>query len=123
MTSSNVNQIIGALIEFKPSSYDADLTMDGTAQSAALASGARRLRVVNRGATTEGIRIAFGTSADNAEANLTISTGAATTGLFLNAAADGNGEIILGIPDNATHYAVANAAASDTQVVNITQGT
>lgn len=105
-----------------PSSYDADLTMDGTAQGVALSSGARVIEVINRGATTEAIRVAFGTSELNAEANLTISTGAATTGRYIPSPADGKGEAILGVPANATHYAVANAVASDTQVVSIIQG-
>ena len=111
---------------FKPSSYDANLTMDGTAQSVALASGvslgAGRIHVANTGATTEAIRVAFGTSAANAEANLNIAAGAATTGYYIAAIADGIGEAILGVPELATHYAVANAVASDTQVVAITQG-
>lgn len=109
---------------FTPSSYDSTLTMDGTAQSVALVGGARKLHVANLGATTEAIRVAFGTSAANAEANLTISTGAATTGFYISAAADNaaNSAVILGIPALATHYAVANAVAADTQTVAVTQG-
>ena len=127
---ANGNSAQGSAIKtadgFKPSSYDANLTMDGTAQSVALASGvalgAGRIHVVNTGATTEAIRVAFGTSAANAEANLTISAAAATTGHYIPAIADGVGEALLGVPALATHYAVANAVASDTQVVAITQG-
>ena len=107
---------------FRPSSYDVDLTMDGTAQSVILVTGAGRIRVVNKGATTEGIRIAFGTSAANAEANLTIAAGAATTGLLLPPNADGIATILLGVPENATYYAIAKDTASDVQVVNTTQG-
>lgn len=113
---------------FTPSSYDADLTMNGTAQSGALASGvARGLGAVyfgNLGATTEAIRVAFGTSAADAEGNLTISAAAATTGHYIPALADGgaNAFQILGVPANATHYAVANAVAADTQTVTVTQG-
>jgi hypothetical protein len=111
---------------FKPSQYDADLTMNGTAQAVALASGVSlgdgRIHVVNRGATTEAIRVAFGTSAANAQANLNISAAAATTGYYIPAIADGIGEAVLGVPALATHYAVANAVAADTQVVSITQG-
>lgn len=135
-TSGDATELLGSggashvMDGFKPSSYDADLTMDGTAQSVALASGVKegagRVRVTNRGASTEAIRFAFGTSAANAEANLTISAAAATTGLFIPAAvstADQSGvTIILGVPSNATHYAVANAVAADTQVVSIEQG-
>lgn len=112
---------------FVPSSYDVDLTMNGTAQGVALATGVKngggKIRIVNRGATTEAIRVAFGTSEANAEANLAISAAAATTGYWIGTAADGHkAEVILGVPADATHYAVANAVASDTQVVSVTQG-
>ena len=110
---------------FIPSQYDADLTMDGTGQAVALASGATRIHVVNRGATTEAIRVAFGTSSANAIANLTVAAAAATTGFYMTAAADNShGAVaVIGVPASATHYAVANAVAADTQVVSITQGT
>lgn len=111
---------------FRPVSYDANLTMDGTAQSVALAStvasGCGRVHVVNTGATTEAIRFAFGTSAANAEAGLTIAASAATTGFYIPAAAEGGKPETLGVPSYATYYAVANAVASDTQVVAVTQG-
>ena len=110
-------------IAFTPSQYDADLTMNDTAQAVALATGALKVKVVNRGATTEAIRFAFGTSAANAQANLTIVSGAATTGDYLPSAADqGDGEMVYGVPALATYYAVANALASDVQIVSITQG-
>lgn len=112
---------------FKPSQYDADLTMDGTAQAVELASGVKlgdgRIHVANNSVTsTEAIRVAFGTSAANAQANLNIAAGAATTGYRIPSTADGIGEAILGVPANATHYAVANAVAADVQVVSVTQG-
>lgn len=107
---------------FTPSSYDADLTMNGTAQSVALADGATKLRIVNQGATTEDIRLAFGTSAADAESNLTITAAAATTGMLIQAQADNGSAEIIGVPRLATHYAVANAVAADTQTVSITQG-
>jgi hypothetical protein len=109
---------------FVPSTYAADLTMDGTAQSVALATGVTKLYVVNRGATTEAIRVAFGTSASDAEGNLNISAAAATTGYFIPAAADAGAAsvITLGVPTTATHFAVANAVAADTQAVAVTQG-
>jgi len=109
---------------FKPSSYDADLTMDGTAQAVAIASGAGRVRIYNQGATTESIRFAFGASAADAQANLTIVTAAATTGILIPAQADNASQClqVLGIPEEATHYAVANTVAADVQVVNIIQG-
>lgn len=113
---------------FKPSQYDADLTMDGTAQSVALATGVKlgagRVEFSNLGATTESIRIVFGTSAANAEANLNIAGGLATTGNYVGAAAEVGSESVKlrGVPALATHYAVANAVASDVQVVSVTQG-
>jgi len=108
---------------FSPGSYFPDLTMDGTGQALALATGTLKLKVVNRGVTTESIRVAFGTSSANAIANLTITTGAATTGDYIASSADqGDGTIIYGVPANATYFAVANAVAADTQVVSITQG-
>jgi hypothetical protein len=107
---------------FTPSQYDADLTMDGTAQSVALATGASKLRIVNTGATTEDIRLVFGSSASAAETNLGIAAAAATTGMVIQPEADGVGTVVIGVPSGATHYAVANAVASDTQVVNVTQG-
>lgn len=113
---------------FKPSQYDADLTMDATGEALALASGvslgAGRVYVVNRGVTTEDLRVAFGTSEANALANLTIAAGAATTGIYLPSNVDipGAGHILLGVPANATHVAAGPATAGDTQAVSITQG-
>lgn len=109
--------------DFRPSVYAADLTMNGTAQAVAIASGATKLRVSNRGATLKAIRLAFGTSASEAQANLTIVSAAATTGMYIFAPADGfQGSQIIGIPSLATHFAVANAVAADVQVVSIEQG-
>lgn len=108
---------------FRPSNYDPDLTMDGTAKVIALASGCMQVDVTNRGVTTEAIRCAFGTSSANAAANLNISTGAATTGRWIGAAADGfDPHKQFTRPSNATHFAVANAVASDTQIVSVVQG-
>ncbi len=107
---------------FSPSQYDADLTMDGTAQSVALATGVGKVKVVNRGATTEAIRFAFGTSALNAESNLNIAAAEATTGDYIPSIADGEPADPYKVPALATHYAVANAVALDVQVVSITQG-
>ena len=113
---------------FTPSSYDTDLTMDGTAQGVALASGVKlgvgKVQFANRGATTKAIRVAFGTSELDAEGNLNIAAAAATTGYYIPAAAEGGPQsvVVFGVPALATHYAVANAVASDTQVVSVTQG-
>lgn len=109
---------------FTPSVYSTELTMDGTAQSGALSSGTLKVQFVNLGATTEAIRVAFGTSAADAEGNLNISAAAATTGYYIPAATQSpSGHIVtLGVPKAATHYAVANAVASDTQTVIVNQG-
>jgi len=111
---------------FRPVAYDADRVMNGTAQGfaldAAVSLGQGRLYVVNTGAATEAVRIAFGTSELDAEANLTHSTNRATTGVYLHAPADGPGAILLGVPSDATHYALENAFAADTQTVVVTQG-
>ncbi len=112
---------------FMPLTYAVDLTMNNTAQGIALAAttslGKGRIRVTNLGATTEAIRVAFGTSELNAEANLTIDTNRATTGVYVPAAIDGlNPTVLLAAPHNATHFAVANAVAGDTQVVAVEQG-
>lgn len=108
---------------FRPSVYAADLTMNGTAQVVAIATGATKLRVSNRGATGKAIRLAFGTSSSEAAANLAVVAAAATTGTYIAAPADGfQGSHIIGIPALATHFAVANAVAADVQVVSIEQG-
>ena len=111
---------------FTPSDYDTDLTMNGTAQGVVLATGVAlgqgSVHFNNRGATTEAVRIAFGTSELDAESNLNISAAAATTGYYLEATADGPGTVVLKVPATSTHYAVGNAVASDTQVVAVTQG-
>lgn len=114
--------VIGA--RFTPSSYDADLTMDGTAQTGALASGATAVQFGNLGATTEAIRVAFGTDAADAASNLNIAAAAATTGYYIPAATQGgaNAFVVLGASKLSTHYAVANAVAADTQTVTVTQG-
>lgn len=113
---------------FTPSSYDADLTMDGTAQTGALATGVKLgqgvVQFCNLGATTEAIRVAFGTSAADAGNNLNIAGSLATTGYYIPAAADAGSAafVVLGVPLDATHYAVANAVLGDTQTVAVNQG-
>ena len=120
----NRTKITEGAATFTPSSYDATLTMNGTGQAGALATNAQKVYFGNLGATTEAIRVAFGTSSADAIANLTISAAAATTGFYIPAAADAgaNAFQVLGVPELATHYAVANAVAADTQDVTVTQG-
>ena len=112
---------------FTPSTmYSSVLTMDDTATTnvVAITASTTRIRFCNLGATTEAVYIAFGTSAANASANLTHSTNHATTGIYLPAAADvGAGSIIeVGVPALATHFAVENAVAGDTNTVSYMQG-
>lgn len=127
-TDSNNNPAVAMVakggIAFTPSSYDADLTMDATGEALALATGVLKVRVVNKGVTTEDLRVAFGTSEADALSNLTIAAGAATTGVYLYANADSAGDhkITLGVPANATHIAAAPATAGDTQSVSMSQG-
>jgi len=112
---------------FTPLTYAANLTMDGTATTnvVAIATGATRVRVANLGATTEAIYFVFGTSSANATANLTHVTNLATTGVYIPAAVQGGSQsvAVLGVPYLATHFALENAVASDTQDVNVIQGT
>ena len=113
---------------FKPSQYDADLTMDATGEALALATGVKlgagRVHIVNQGATTEAIRVAFGISESDALTNLTIVTNAATTGYYMPSNVDvpGAGTAVLGVPALATHIAIGPAVAADTQLVSVTQG-
>ena len=98
--------------------------MNQTAQSEALATGTEKVQIVNLGATTEDLRIAFGESASAAEANLTHSTNHATTGYYMLAQAEGGAQSIavLGVPSTAKHIAYENATAGDTQNIIVNQG-
>lgn len=125
---SDGNYVVGGAANvadgFKPSSYNPDLTMSATGEAVAIATGTTRLRIANRGATTEAIRVAFGTDAADALANLTIAAGAATTGLYVPAAAEGGSQsvIVLGMPALAQSIGIGPAVAGDTQLVAVTQG-
>lgn len=109
---------------FTPADLSDNLTMDGTAQVIALSADTTKLQITNLGATTEAIRVAFGASSAEATANLTISTGAATTGYYIPAIADAGAGAVRepGVPSDATHVAIANAVAADTQTVLVVQG-
>ena len=111
---------------FMPGSYDPDLTMNGTAQSGAIATGATKLQFCNLGLTTEAIRVAFGSTALEAEGNLNIVAAAATTGYYIPSLTDaGAGAcVVLVVPTAALggFYAVANAVALDVQIVAVNQG-
>lgn len=110
---------------FRPSSYNADINMDGTAKTFAVPAGATKAMIYNKGTAAKGIRVAFGTSTLDAGNNLTLSGGAATTGVPIPARADdpANSRTILGVPTGMTHLAVANDTALDTQAVSVVFGT
>lgn len=114
----------GNHVVFVPSTYSADLTMDATGESLALATGVTKVYVVNQGVTTEDLRVAFGTSAADAITNLAIAAGAATTGYYLPSNVDipGAGIVTLGVPSGANYIACAPGTAGDTQAVSIVQG-
>ena len=109
---------------FTPGTYSADLTMDADGESLALADGTKKVYIVNQGATTEDLRVAFGTDAADAITNLAIAAGAATTGYYLPSNADvaGAGIVTLGVPSGANYIACAPGTAGDTQAVSIVQG-
>lgn len=114
-----------------PSAYQADLTMGNDPQTIALATGVKLgggvFEVLNKGVSGEGIRFTFGTSAANAEANLTITgtgaTAVATTGDWVGSVADGyNPRLARQVPSNATHVSVMRDTGGDTQSVSTMQG-
>lgn len=113
---------------FVPSSYDAnlDVTVAGTPVSMSLPTGvsrgAGRIHVTNLGATSENMRLAFGTSIANAENNLTVSGGIGTTGMTIVPVVDGGQPQEIGVPVNAVAVAVVNAVASDTPEMAVVSG-
>lgn len=112
---------------FKPSCYAADIAMNGIAQAIPLAVGiklgAGLVRITNRGTAGEAIRVAFGATASEAEANLSMSDGASTDGFYIGSAFDENEPtMLLPVRSDATHIALANAVAGDTPAVSVEQG-
>jgi len=109
---------------FTPSSYSASITIvAGTAQSGAIADGAKKIQFSNVGGTTEDVLISFGTSSADAIANLTVLGGIGTTGYFIPPTVDSSaGVAIVGVPSNGAYYAVVNANAADTPTVKVIQG-
>ena len=112
---------------FRPLVHNADLTMDDSAQGVALDTavdlGQGRLMIANLGTTGQAIRFAFGTSEAAAEAELTVVAGGATTGLYIPALVDtASGQLLLGVPDGMTHFAVCNVTSGHTPKVSVTQG-
>lgn len=115
---------------FTPSSYTGKITTNGTGAVFAIASGATKLMVQNLETTdiTEFAVLAFGVNAFDAVANLNINATIATTGVVIQSGHTGTGAAVAGetlvinIPTNATHAAMANGTAGDAQVCMVTQG-
>jgi hypothetical protein len=115
--------IAGGGVSFTPSIYGTPVTITaGLASVGALASGVSRVKFINDGVGD--VKIAFGTDAADAEANLTISGGVATTGEPLDdiAAWGAAGILTLNVPAAATHYAICNGTAAETPTVTVNQG-
>ena|SRR3989304_1962048 len=117
---------------FKPSSYTGKISSSEDGTTFAIATGARKLMLQSldmaAAGTAEYAVLAFGTSAADAQANLTI-TGTtpnkiATTGAVIGSSTKvGEPALILGIPANATHCAVGNGVAATAAQLMVTQGT
>jgi len=117
---------------FKPSSYTGKISSSEDGTTFAIATGATKLMLQSLdmavAGTAEYAVVAFGTSAADAQANLTI-TGTtpnkiATTGAVVGSSTKvGEPPLILGIPANATHCAIGNGIAATVVQLMITQGT
>jgi len=108
-------------VHFTPSSYDADITANNTAQGGALATGVKlgggMLYVYNKG--TGNVRLTFGTSQTNADDNLNIAANAATTGILIPA---GVWIPPISVPYLSTNYSTLNDVAEETPVFEVNQG-
>jgi len=113
-TDANGNVSTG---DFKPSSYESRITTDGIGKTIALSSDATAVRVTNLDATNFAV-VAFGTSASNAIANLTVAGAIGTTGEVILVSS----EKTLGIPVLATHIALITGVNATTPILNIVQG-
>lgn len=105
---SNAVSIASGGNAFYPSSYiiEPTATTIATGQSDVIASGVSRLRVTNL-EVNNNLRIAFGTTAEEAETNV-------GTGMIILA----NTTELIGVPVNATHYAwLAMTATVNTQII------
>lgn len=117
---------------FKPSSYTGKITSLEAGTTFAIASGAGRLLLQSLETTsiTEFAVLAFGTSAADAQTNLnksgTTPNIISNSGVVIRSGDSTLGfnapDVIVGIPDNATHAALGNGAAGDDQVIMVTQG-
>ena len=121
-------------VEFTPSSYTGKITSSEDGVTFAIASGATKIMIQNLETTdiTEFAVLAFGTSAADAQTNLgksgTTPNIISESGVVIQSGHTGTGAAtfgetrILNIPVNATHAALGNGTAADTQVCMVTQG-
>jgi hypothetical protein len=114
--------------DFVPSSYTGKITTTATGVSTAIASGASKLLLQSLEVTglEEFAVLAFGTSSANAIANLTIAAAVGTTGIIIPSGDSTAGglatPITIGIPANATHFALVDGVSGLVQVIMVTQG-
>lgn len=113
---------------FVPSSYTGKITSVDAGVSGAIATGAAKLLLQSLEGTSmaEFAVLSFGVSSADAISNLTIVANASTTGITLMSGDTTTGGSastnIVGIPANATHYALGNGVAGADQVIMVTQG-
>jgi len=116
---------------FKPSSYTGKISSAEAGTTFAIASGATRIMFQSldmaAAGTAEYAVCAFGTSAADAQTNLT-KTGTtpniiSTTGFVIGSSTNvAQNKEIIGIPANATHCAVGNGIAATVVQLMVTQG-
>lgn len=115
--------------DFVPSSYTGKITTDAVGVTTAIASGASKVLLQSLEVTglEEYAVLAFGTSAANAVANLTIAAAVGTTGIIIPSGDSTAGGLaspmIIGVPGNATHFALVNGVSGLAQIIMVTQGT
>jgi hypothetical protein len=114
--------------DFIPSSYTGKITTTATGVGTAIASGASKLLLQSLEITgiEEFAVLAFGTSSANAIANLNIAAAVGTTGIIIPSGDSTAGgvapAIVVGIPSNATHFALVNGLSGQVQIIMVTQG-
>ena len=74
------------------------------------------------GTTGQFARIAFGATQAEADNNLTIVAGGATTGIPIPALVDSGDLDPIGVPNDAEFAAICNESSGDTQVITLVLG-
>ena len=120
-TVVNLAELLARAGLFTGSSYTPKLTMGGTAHGGAIPTGATKFKVQNNGTTGQNVAIVFGATQTDANDNLTIVTGAATTGGEFAPIVDGGTPPPENIPSAGIggFYAIANTIAGHTQKVSL----